>query len=163
MSSNDKSSFGKDAAETRTKTGTRARANVTGEYPLSDENLTPLLGFEIEPLRSLERYILSELDLANNLDVFSKSVEQYIDTFLLAERLWQQDFKGSQKMNNFVNKIELFCEIEYWDDNFPDSDEDDESDYSDDLEDSIHLTRSRFCNGSASTTIKNLNTRQEEL
>jgi hypothetical protein len=151
MSTYGESSFSKDIVETRRK------SKIDDESSSSDESSMPVIGMEIRTIAHIEQF-MSFLELPEDYEIACDDTDftyPCITTYLQDRRWRQQDLEALHKMNDFVDEIDFCGELEYDFEDFPDSDEDDESDCCDDLQDSIRLTRSRFCKGSASERSQN--------
>jgi hypothetical protein len=140
MSTNVESSYTKDIVVTSQK------STIEDESYSSEENLMPVIGMEIGTNTHFERLTcfleLSEDDeiACENMDIASS----FANSYLQARRWRHQDLKAFYEMNEFVDEKDFCDELEHEFEDLSDSEEDDESDCSDDLQDSIRLTRSRF-------------------
>jgi hypothetical protein len=121
-------------------------SNIDDDILLRSQRSMPLLVIRVPSLNYVE-------DIPSIVDVpeYSKMVNQSIDLdfncltdYLQAPRWQQQVLDEIRSTHDGIDEMDAFEEPEYGNEDFLDSDSDYESDCSDDIDDSIRLTKCRL-------------------
>jgi hypothetical protein len=147
MPSNDKSTHLKGMLGTRKIARTKVKSNLEDESLLLDKSLMPWSETEMALPPSLEQ-VFSQLDL---LEYYSEAKSDKTNsiypsaTEYLREQRWrQQNLILFYEMNGFDAENHTFDEPEYEFEEYLDWEDDNENDFSDGIDDSIRITKSRF-------------------